>query len=147
MAAICTEQLSALNMDDYISIALLNDFIFCPYSIYLHNVYMEEDETLYKATPQIRGTIAHEGIDKKTGSTKKSDIMSLSVYSESLIRLQYSVYEVANTNRVINNLLVKIEAWAKHFTADDSVIIFDVDKDKLIKYGNAIHRDKDIVYF
>lgn len=147
MAAICTEQLSALNMDDYISIALLNDFIFCPYSIYLHNVYMEEDETLYKATPQIRGTIAHEGIDKKTGSTKKADIMSLPVYSESLIRLQYSVYEVANTNRVINNLLVKIEAWAKHFTADDSVIIFDVDKDKLIKYGNAIHRDKDIVYF
>jgi len=71
-------------MDDYISIALLNDFIFCPYSIYLHNVYMEEDETLYKATPQIRGTIAHEGIDKKTGSTKKSDIMSLSVYSDSL---------------------------------------------------------------
>ncbi len=64
-----------------------------------------------------------------------------------VIRLQYSVYEVANTNRVINNLLVKIEAWAKHFTADDSVIIFDVDKDKLIKYGNAIHRDKDIVYF
>lgn len=63
------------------------------------------------------------------------------------IRLQYSVYEVANTNRIINNLLVKIEAWAKHFTADDSVIIFDVDKDKLIKYGNAIHRDKDIVYF
>ena len=63
MAAICTEQLSALNMDDYISIALLNDFIFCPYSIYLHNVYMEEDETLYKATPQIRGTIAHEGIE------------------------------------------------------------------------------------
>ena len=109
-------------MDDYISIASLNDFIFCPYSIYLHNVYMEEDETLYKATPQIRGTIAHEGIDKKTGSTKKADIMSLSVYSDSLIRLQYSVYEVANTNRVINNLLVKIEAWAKHFTADDSVM-------------------------
>lgn len=45
---------------------------------------MEEDETLYKATPQIRGTIAHEGIDKKTGSTKKADIMSLPVYSDSL---------------------------------------------------------------
>ncbi|WP_024988989.1 CRISPR-associated endonuclease Cas2 [Segatella albensis] len=62
------------------------------------------------------------------------------------IRLQYSVYEVANTNRVIDNLVSKIEAWAKHFTADDSVIIFDVDKDNLIKYGNAIHRDKPIVF-
>ncbi len=33
--------------EDYISISTLNDFIFCPYSIYLHNVYMESDEGLY----------------------------------------------------------------------------------------------------
>ncbi len=32
--------------EDYISISTLNDFIFCPYSIYLHNVYMESDEGL-----------------------------------------------------------------------------------------------------
>ena len=38
-------------MEDYISISQLNDFIFCPYSIYLHNVYMETDEGLYHATP------------------------------------------------------------------------------------------------
>ena len=44
-------------MDDYISISTLNDFIFCPYSIYLHNVYMESDEGLYHATPQTRGKI------------------------------------------------------------------------------------------
>ena len=29
----------------------------------------------------------------------------------------------------------------------DSVIIFDVSAVKLKKYGNAIHRDTDIVYF
>ncbi len=29
--------------EDYISISTLNDFIFCPYSIYLHNVYMDTD--------------------------------------------------------------------------------------------------------
>lgn len=62
------------------------------------------------------------------------------------IRLQYSVYEVANTKRVMDNLTVKIEAWAKHFTLDDSVIIFDVDENKMIKYGNAIHRDKPVVF-
>lgn len=39
-------------MEDYISISTLNDFIFCPYSIYLHNVYMETDVGLYHATPQ-----------------------------------------------------------------------------------------------
>lgn len=69
-------------MNDYISISTLNDFIFCPYSIYLHNVYMEADEGLYHATPQTKGRIAHAGVDNKTYSTRKSDIMSLSVCSE-----------------------------------------------------------------
>lgn len=62
------------------------------------------------------------------------------------IRLQYSVYEIVNTQRVVDNLLIKIEGYAKHFTAADSVIVFDVSSDKLKKYGNAIHRDKDVVY-
>lgn len=52
--------------DDYISISTLNDFIFCPYSIYLHNVYMDTDVSLYHAIPQTRGRIAHESVDNKT---------------------------------------------------------------------------------
>lgn len=64
------------------------------------------------------------------------------------IRLQYSVYEVNNTDRVINNLMVIIEeTFAKHFGGEDSVVIFDVSSIKLKKYGNAIHRDQDVVYF
>lgn len=62
------------------------------------------------------------------------------------IRLQYSVYEVNNTNRVIDNLKLKIDDFAKKFDFDDSVIIFDVSSVKLKKYGNAIHRDQDIVF-
>lgn len=63
------------------------------------------------------------------------------------IRLQLSVYEMVNTKRVMDNLVAKIEAYARHFTNDDSVIIFDVNSDKLSKYGNAIHRDQPVVYF
>lgn len=64
------------------------------------------------------------------------------------VRLQYSVYEVNNTKRVIDNIIVKIESiYAKEFSGADSIIIFTADKDKLIKYGNAIHRDKNVVYF
>lgn len=63
------------------------------------------------------------------------------------IRLQYSVYEVINTKRVMDNLVAKVEAYSKHFTFDDSVIIFDVNSEKLTKYGNAIHRDQPVVYF
>lgn len=81
-------------MNDYISLATLNDFIFCPYSIYMHSVYMETAEDVYKATPQTKGSIAHQGIDKKTGSTSKNDIMSLSVYSDEFgISGQIDVYK------------------------------------------------------
>lgn len=63
------------------------------------------------------------------------------------IRLQYSVYEVNHSNRVCENLILKIESeFSKKFGGEDSVIIFDVAGIKLKKYGNAIHRDKDIVY-
>ena len=64
------------------------------------------------------------------------------------IRLQYSVYEINHTERVMKNLLVLIEdKFSKEFGGDDSVIIFDVSSVKLKKYGNAIHRDQDVVYF
>lgn len=63
------------------------------------------------------------------------------------IRLQYSVYELQNTKRIIDNLFVKIEAFSRHFTQDDSVVVFDVSSDNIKKYGNAIYRDKPIVYF
>lgn len=71
-------------MHEFISISTLNDFIFCPYSIYLHNVYMAADEDLYHATPQTQGKAAHAAIDEKTYSTRKDEITGLSVYCDEL---------------------------------------------------------------
>ena len=71
-------------MEDNISISTLNDFIFCPYSIYLQNVYMETDEGLYHATPQTKGKLAHEPVDSKTSSNRKEEILALPVMSEQL---------------------------------------------------------------
>lgn len=45
---------------------------------------METDEDLYKATPQTQGTLAHKGVDKKSGSTRTGEIFSLPVYSDTL---------------------------------------------------------------
>ena len=43
---------------------------------------------------------------------------------------------------------IKITAdWAPKFDGGDSVLIFDVDKKSVKKFGNAIHRDTDVVYF
>ena len=64
------------------------------------------------------------------------------------IRLQYSVYEVVNVNRLLENLIEKITVdWSPKFDGSDSVLIFDVDKKSVKKFGNAIHRDTDMVYF
>lgn len=64
------------------------------------------------------------------------------------IRLQMSVYEFNNTQRMMDNIREKINGtFMKLFSGADSVMIFDVNNDKIEKYGNAIHRDEDIVYF
>jgi len=65
---------------------------------------------------------------------------------EGAIRLQLSVYEINNTQRVMDNVMLRINSVAKHFTGADSVMIFDVASVKVQKFGNAIHRDTPIVY-
>ena len=68
--------------------------------------------------------------------------------SQGAIRLQFSVYEVNNTQRIIDNIRVcVVEKFSKLFTGADSVMIFDAPNAKVEKFGNAIHRDQDVVYF
>lgn len=68
--------------------------------------------------------------------------------SQGAIRLQFSVYEVNNTQRVIDNIRTKIvETYSKLFTGADSVMIFHASKESIQKFGNAIHRDADVIYF
>lgn len=63
------------------------------------------------------------------------------------IRLQYSVYEINNTKRILDNLKLMIEKdFAAQFEGGDSVVIFDIGNADVIKYGNAIHRDQDVFF-
>lgn len=50
-------------MDDAIIISNLNDFIFCPASIYFHKLYGSEDNLMYQSSYQINGSKAHEAVD------------------------------------------------------------------------------------
>lgn len=68
-------------MDDFISISTLNDFIFCPYSIYLHNVYQALEEDQFHETPQTAGKQAHESIDHQTHDTNAHILLGTSVTS------------------------------------------------------------------
>lgn len=62
-------------------------------------------------------------------------------------RLQFSVFEVVNSERMINNICEKIKQDFKpQFTQADSIIIFFTNLSKAITYGNAQHLDKDVVF-
>lgn len=69
-------------MESYIKLSTLNDFIFCPKSIYYHNLYDNYEKKLYQEEAQIAGTIAHEAVDNKTYSSRKDILQWLEVYSE-----------------------------------------------------------------
>ncbi len=71
-------------METPIIISNLNDYVFCPRSIYFHNIYGSYDESLYHDTHQVEGRNAHATIDEQTYSTKKQWIQGLPVYSEEL---------------------------------------------------------------
>lgn len=69
-------------MEEIILISYLNDFIFCPVSIYFHRLYGNLDKNLYQSTYQINGTNTHETIDNRTYSTRKDVLKGIDVYSE-----------------------------------------------------------------
>lgn len=68
-------------MEEPIAFAVLNDFVFCPASIYFHGMYDGIEGLLYKEAPQLRGTQAHSKID--AGTQYNKDIISgISLYVE-----------------------------------------------------------------
>jgi len=69
-------------MDDYIQISKLNDFIFCPKSIYYHAVYEDYDQKMFHRQAQTVGSIVHENIDDHCYSTSKKYLQGLEVYCE-----------------------------------------------------------------
>ena len=69
-------------METYIPISFLNDFIFCPRSIYFHQLYGNREPLTYQDKPQIAGKQAHKSIDARTYSTRKTVLQGIAVYSE-----------------------------------------------------------------
>lgn len=69
-------------MESYIPISFLNDFIFCPRSIYFHQLHGSLEQNLYHRKPQSEGKAIHESIEKKTYTTSKYVLIGMDLYSE-----------------------------------------------------------------
>ena len=61
--------------------------------------------------------------------------------------LQYSVYEIENSERILNNIVTDVNnKWLKQFDDSDSVYIFQLSSScKILKYGYARHEDEDLI--
>lgn len=66
-------------------------------------------------------------------------------------RIQYSVFQVKNSTRVLRNIMAEIKLrYSKKFKNTDSIVIFPTCgscNDKVIRYGYAKHDEEDVVYF
>jgi len=71
-------------MEEYIQISKLNDFVFCPYSLYLHSIYDQFSQKIYHSVFQTRGKLAHSSIDSKKYTTSKKLLQGIGIYSEKL---------------------------------------------------------------
>jgi CRISPR-associated exonuclease Cas4 len=69
-------------MEAYLKITYLNDFIFCPLSIYFHELYGSLSERLYYDDAQLDGKAAHAAVDEGRYSTHKNVLQGIDVYSE-----------------------------------------------------------------
>ena len=63
-------------------------------------------------------------------------------------RLQYSVYEIKNSDRILKNIIIEIENnFSKSFGESDSVMIFKMSSScEKITYGYQRHADTDFLF-
>lgn len=62
-------------------------------------------------------------------------------------RLQYSVFQIKNSNRILKNIMIEIKSkFEKKFTESDSVLIIETSKTcKLTRFGFLKHDEDDII--
>lgn len=146
-----------------LSISCLNDFVFCPVSIYFH-MPDEGDRLLTQDAYQLNGSDAHKKSDLAVYSTKKSMLQGLIIISYDIVNdkkrarfnryirkfghmLRYSVYEIENSERILNNIITDINnRWLKEFDQTDSVYVFKMSSScQVEKYGYARNEDAELL--
>lgn len=89
-------------MEAYMPISFLNDFIFCPRSIYFHQLYGRVSQRLYHSTAQTKGKAAHKTVDTQSYSTSKNVLQGMEVYS-----VKYNIGGKIDTYDQIKALLIE----------------------------------------
>ncbi|MBU4537067.1 MAG: type V CRISPR-associated protein Cas4 [Weeksellaceae bacterium] len=117
-------------MEFFLAITTLNDFIFCPYSIYLHEIYNYTKEDTYHSKSQSKGRRLHDFIEN---DTNPNDWKSAFVYSEKLkIYGKIDDYDTANRELIEYKSTVATafkgyyyQIWAQYLCLSEMGIIVE----------------------
>lgn len=71
-------------MEPIIAISTINDFLYCPRSLYMHIAAGDIDPKSYHDKPQTRGNEVHAAVDEQRYSNRKEILQNISIYSEEL---------------------------------------------------------------
>lgn len=96
---------------------------------------------LYQTDSQLMVIISYDISDDKL-RTKFSKYLSRFGH-----RLQYSVFEIDNSTRILNNIITDLKnKYERAFSQPDSVIIFKMSSScEIIRYGYAKNDEKDFI--
>ena len=96
---------------------------------------------LYQTDSQLMVIISYDISDDKL-RTKFSKYLSRFGH-----RLQYSVFEIDNSIRILNNIITDLKnKYERAFSQSDSVIIFKMSSScEIIRYGYAKNDEKDFI--
>jgi len=68
--------------ENAILLSNINDFIFCPVSIYFHNLMEDADRMMSQSKSQIDGTYVHRAIEDGRYTSRKDVLQGIEVYCE-----------------------------------------------------------------
>ena len=114
-------------METYIKISTLNDFVYCPKSIYFHELYDKYNTYIYHTTYQQQWKFNHESIDRQFYSNKKNILQSLTVYSQKYQLLgKIDLYNKATKTLIERKSYIKetyqgyiYQVWAQYLCLEE----------------------------
>lgn len=96
-------------MEEPLAFTALNDFIFCPASIYYHGLYDGVENLLYTGESQLKGKASHKNIEENTW-TRSDVICALMVFTEryglygKIDKYYPKTYELVESKRQIKTI-------------------------------------------
>lgn len=90
-------------MESMWTMTQLNDFIFCPRSLYYSGVYRNTGSVeIYHQAPQLNGKAAHEAVDNSRYSSRRNILQGITVYCE-----KYNLVGLIDTFDISSGILTE----------------------------------------